>query len=129
MHHFEDAKYGFRLQFDGYMNRNDMEAWFADLQKQVGKMRGPFGAVIDLRGAVAFPAEAQEILFKGIHYCLEQGMERNAVVVANAIAKIQATRISKETGTAANVRFIDAASDPQWEQKAEAWVVHGTDPK
>lgn len=129
MHHFEDTKYGFRLQFDGYMNRSDMEAWFVDVKKVVDKMRGPFGAVIDLRGAVAFPTEAQEVLFQGIHYCLEHGMERNAVVVSNAIAKIQATRISKETGTYEKVRFIDAASDPQWEQKAEDWVVHGTDPK
>lgn len=129
MHQFEDTKYGFRLQFDGYMNRSDMETWFDDAKKVVGKMRGPFGAVIDLRGAVAFPAEAQEILFQGIHYCIDHGMERNAVVVSNAIAKIQATRISKETGTYDKVRFIDAASDPQWEEKAEAWVVQGTDPK
>lgn len=129
MYKIEEASYGFRLTFDGFMNRDDMESWFKDMKKIVGNRTSPYGVFVDLRGAVAFPSDAQEVLFQGIGYCLEHGMERNAVVFSNAIAKIQASRIAKEMGMAEQVIFLDATATTDWEQAAEEFLVRGKRPE
>ncbi len=128
MHQIEETSYGYRLTFDGFMNRDDMQVWFNDMKKAVGGRSNPYGVFVDLRGAVAFPAEAQEVLFQGIGFCIEHGMERNAIVFSNAIAKIQASRISKEAGMADKAVFLDASATTDWEEKAEEFLIHGTRP-
>lgn len=128
MHHIEEASYGYHLTFDGFMNRSDMEAWFEDMKKAVSGRTSPYGVLVDLRGAVAFPAEAQEVLFQGIGFCIEHHMEANAIVFSNAIAKIQASRISREAGMADRAIFLDASSTSDWEQKAVDFLTHGKRP-
>lgn len=128
MHQVEPTSYGFRITMDGFIKRDDMERWAQDLQKQLGASSGPFGVLVDLRGAVAFPAEAQDVLMQGIQYCLDHGMERSAVVVSNAISKIQAVRIAKEAGIYQKLRHIDSSSTPDWEQVAKRWITDGLTP-
>lgn len=128
MHKIEETSYGYRLTFDGFMNRDDMQAWFDDMKKAVSKRTTPYGVLVDLRGAVAFPADAQEVLFQGIGFCIEHHMERNAIAFSNAIAKIQASRISKEVGMADRAIFLDASSTSDWEDKAVKFLTQGERP-
>jgi hypothetical protein len=58
----------------------------------------------------------------------KNGVQRSVVVVDNAVARVQIMRLAKETGTYAWERYLDASKDAKWEQKAVAWIVHGTDP-
>jgi hypothetical protein len=121
MHKIEDKSYGYRMTFEGFFRREDVERWVDDLRKTVGG-RGSFGVFVDMRGSSAFPAEAQETLFEGINLCRDKGMDRASIVVANPISKIQAVRITKEVGIQDIVQFIDASSDPDWERAALDWI-------
>jgi len=127
MHKIEETGYGYLMTFEGFFRREDMEAWVSDIRKQIGG-RGSFGVLVEMRGAAAFPVEAQEVLFEGIQLCREKGMERAAVVVANPISKIQAVRISKETGIHDIVKFVDASSETDWERLATDWIEQGIQP-
>lgn len=129
MYEINETEYGYHLIFEGFFKREDMELWLDDIKKTVSSQSGPYGVLVDLRHAAAFPAEAQEVLMEGINYCLSQGMERNAVIVSNAIAKIQASRIAKESGMAANVRYIDASANPDWEKMGTEWITQAADPE
>lgn len=121
MHKIEETPYGYRMTFEGFFRREDVERWVSDVRKQVGG-RGSFGNLVDMRGASAFPADAQEKLFEGINLCREKGMERAGIVVANPISKIQAVRFTKEVGISDIVKFVDASSEPNWEQIAKDWI-------
>lgn len=127
MFNIEETNYGYRMNFDGFLKRDEVAAWVAETKKTLKRARA-FGILVDLRGASAFPADAQDTLFEGILYCKERGMERASIVVANPISKIQAIRFTKETGIYPLVRYLDASSDPDWEQGAMDWLLKGIDP-
>jgi hypothetical protein len=55
-------------------------------------------------------------------------MERNAVILASAIATLQARRIAKETGIDRWARYIDASSRNDWEKIAVDWLTRGVEP-
>lgn len=121
MHKIDETSFGYYMTFEGFFRRADVEDWVSELKKTVGG-QGAFGVLVDMRGASAFPADAQDKLFEGIVLCRDKGMDRAAVVVANPISKIQAVRVSKETGIHDIVRFIDASNDPDWEKGALDWI-------
>lgn len=127
MHSIEETSYGYRMTFEGFFLRKDVEDWVSDIRKKVGG-RGSFGNMVDMRGASAFPADAQEKLFEGINLCREKGMDRASIVVANPISKIQAMRFTKETGIHDIVRFIDASAEANWEKLALDWIQKAKDP-
>lgn len=126
-YNIEDTTYGYRMTFEGFFLRKDVERWVDELRKRVGG-RGSFGVFVDMRASSAYPADAQEVLFEGITLCRDKGMERAGIVVANPISKIQAVRFTKETGIHNIVRFIDASADPEWEQGALDWIQKAQDP-
>jgi hypothetical protein len=128
MHTITQTDYGFLIVYEGFMKKEDMEAWTRDMGQYLSRTRGPFGILVDLRGAVAFPQEAQEALFEGIQLASQRGLQRCAVVVSNAISKIQATRIAKESKIYDRARFIDSAAQPNWEQLAQDWIQHAKSP-
>ena len=122
MYTIEETNYGYRMIFEGFLRRDDVDRWVQDIRKQMGSRSEGFGVLVDLRAASAFPADAQDKLFEGIELSREKGMERTSVVVANPISKIQAVRVCKETGIYDTVKFIDASSDPDWESSALDWI-------
>jgi len=127
MYKIEETGFGYRMTFEGFLNRSKVGDWVKDVKKQIKRTR-PFGVVVDMQSASAFPADAQELLFEGIQYCRERGMERAAIAVANPITKIQAVRVAKETGIYAIVRYLDTSSDSEWEKAALDWVTKSIDP-
>lgn len=124
----DETSYGIRVEFGGFAQKEDV----AELSRRLGEMlagqQGPFGCLVDMRASRAIPADAQEKLMEGIGYTTQYGMERCSVVVASAIAKIQAMRISKEMGILDTTRFVDASTDPDWEKTALAWIEKAKEP-
>jgi hypothetical protein len=55
-------------------------------------------------------------------------MERSVVVLDSTVALIQILRLAKATGVYAYERYLDALKDPEWESKAEDWIMRGIDP-
>jgi len=128
MYTIQKTEFGLHVVFDGFLQRNEMEKWKAEVESTINGRRNEFGAMVDLRGAKAFPADAQEVLFDAIRKLRERGLGRQSVIVASPIIKIQATRMAKHLGMYEVVRFLDSSSIENWEQVGIDWAAHGIDP-
>lgn len=128
MHKIEQTQYGYRIVFEGFLQKEDLSDFIDKMKSTIRPGAGTFPVLVDMRKAQAFPADAQEVIRQAMMYCKEVGMERNAVVLNSAIAALQAKRLSKETGVDTGARYIDASSDPDWERAALDWLVKAIDP-
>lgn len=129
MINIDETSYGYKVTFEGFAQKDDVTKLSQRLGQILSSRNSPFGMMVDLRQSRAIPADAQESLMQGIDYCTQYGMERCAVVVASAIAKIQAVRIAKETGIYETTRYVDASASPDWEKEALAWIRDAEDPE
>lgn len=127
MYKIEEKSFGFEVSFSGFLQGPDVLKFREEMERKVAGQREPFGVLVDLRESRTFPAEAQAGLMQIIGHCREHGMERNAVVVNSAITKIQAARLARETQIP-HVRFLDAATNPEWRRQAEDWLIKGSEP-
>lgn len=127
MYKIEEKPFGFEVAFSGFMQGSDIATFRGEMEPMIRSQREPFGVLVDLRESRTFPADAQAGLMQMIGLCLEYGMERNVVVVNSAITKIQAARLARETQIA-QVRFLDAADNPEWRRQAEDWLTNGKEP-
>jgi hypothetical protein len=128
MHKIEETPYGYRLVFDGLLHREDAGALLNAMRTTIRPRGCSYALMVDLRNSRAFPAEAQEILKQAILHCKQTGMERNACILDSAIATLQAKRLAREAGVDESSRYIDAASDPDWERIAIDWLVRAIEP-
>lgn len=129
MINIDETSYGYKVTFEGFAQRDDVEKLSQRLGQILSNRNSAFSMIVDLRASRAIPAEAQEQLMQGINYCTQYGMERCAVVVSSAIAKIQAVRIAKETGIYDTTRYVDASTSPDWEKEALGWIRDAKDPE
>ena len=128
MHRIDEAPYGYRIAFEGFLQRDDAGALLEEMKRVLRPRDGGFHVLVDLRHSRAFPAESQEVLKQVIQFCKGIGMERNAMVLNSAIATLQARRIAHEAGIARWVRYIDSSTEPEWERVAVDWLSGGADP-
>ena len=128
MHRIDETAYGYRITFDGFLERDAVGSLLDQMKRTVRPHAGGFSVLVDMRSSPAFPAESQEILKQAIAVCREAGMVKNAVVLNSAIATLQARRIAHETGIDDRTRYFDASSSSGWEQEAIGWMVDGLEP-
>jgi hypothetical protein len=128
MHKIEQTGYGYRIVFEGFLQRDDLGNFIDEMRATIRPRGTGFPVLVDMRNAQAFPAEAQEIIKQAMQYCKDAGMERACVILSSPIAALQAKRLSKETGVDPGSRYIDASSQPDWEKVALDWLVRSVDP-
>jgi hypothetical protein len=128
MHRIEQTQYGYKLVFEGFLQKHDLSTLLDDMKQTIRSRGRKFPVLMDMRHSRAFPADAQEILKEAIRFFKQVGMERNAVVLNSAIATLQARRLGKETGIDAASRYIDASTEQDWEKVALDWLVAAKDP-
>ena len=131
MHRIEETKYGYKLVLEGFLQRDEVGQLLADMKAKIKpREKGQtFPLLLDMRKSNAFPSDAREILKQCLLFCKESGMQRNAVILASAIATLQARRIAKETGIDRWARYIDASTRPNdWEKVAVDWLIRGVEP-
>lgn len=120
--------YGMRLALRGFANPAEIGEMNREMERIISRLDEGFGVLVDMRATRAFSAEVAELLKGQIEMCKARGMARGAVILQSAIATLQARRITSEAGIAPQVRFIDASSDPAWEETAIAWAQSGQEP-
>jgi hypothetical protein len=131
MHRIEETKYGYKLVLEGFLQRDEVGQLLTAMKEKIKpREKGQtFPLLLDMRKSNAFPSDAREILKQCLLFCKESGMQRNAVILASAIATLQARRIAKETGIDRWARYIDASSRPNdWEKAAVDWLTLGVEP-
>lgn len=125
----ENTNYGLQVTIVGGLDPSDAESWLQRIERALENVERPFGVLVDVREAKLFQQDAQAALKQGMEACAKAGMERATVVLNGAVATLQARRLARETGIASWQRYVDAASDPSWRNKALGWIVHGRDPE
>lgn len=124
----ERAPYGLRLMFTGTMSFGELERWGRDIAVALGELPKTFGVFVDMRGLVPLAPEAQGALRQGQLYARHLGMQRSVVIVDSAAVAEQFERIARETRIYAYERYIDALTEPNWEQMGIDWIVDAIDP-
>lgn len=128
MHRIEETTYGYRVTFEGFLQRDDAGTLLESMRRTVRPRDGGFAVLVDMRTSRALAAEAQEMVKQAILLCKDAGLERNAVVLNSAITTLQTKRIARETGIEKDIRYIDASIEPEWERVAVDWLTCGVDP-
>ena len=131
MHRIEETKYGYKLVLEGFLQREEVDQLLQAMKAKIKpREKGQtFPLLLDMRKSNAFPSDAREVLKQCLLFCKQSGMERNAVILASAIATLQARRIAKETGIDRWARYIDASTRPNdWEKIAVDWLTRGVEP-
>ena len=124
----EATPYGFRTTVTGWVTPPELAQWHADCRLVVSALAPGFSQLVDLRQARPLPPESAKFLEDFMRYLREKGLQRSAVIVNSAITKMQVTRLAKETGLDALERYFSAADEPDWEERALAWLEKGEDP-
>ncbi len=121
--------FGIRVYAPGYITPTEMRIWLEELKPRVQTLGGkPFGLLSDIRTQRANPLESQEVLKEALIWLRHQGLERSVVVLDSMVALIQTLRVSKAAGLNDTERYLDAAKEPDWEQKALEWLTRSVDP-
>jgi hypothetical protein len=128
MYKIERKTSGYLLTFSGNIDSDEMEKWVSESQDVLASEPGDFGVIVDMRNLAPLAPEVQQIMVKGQQAYKEKGMKRSAVVVNNAVTKLQFQRLAKESGIDAWERYIDGSATQDWAKVAVAWVKDGVDP-
>ena len=128
MFKMEKAEYGIKIVFDGFIQADEMREWVEESKKLIESMPETFKVMVDMRNMKTLPPETKKILEEGQRYYVEHGGIGSAVIASNVITKEQQRNIGVRSGVGPREVYIDA-SDPDWEEKALNWLLHGISPE
>lgn len=128
MYSIQRTDYGFKLVFEGFIQKDEMEKWVAESKENLDNVVGNFFVFIDMRSLKPLPEESQAAMEEGQKAYKAKGMQRSVVILNNPTTTMQFKRIARETGIYQWERYIDASSVPDWEGKGLMWLKEGIDP-
>jgi hypothetical protein len=128
MYSIEKTNYGFKLTFGDFVKAEEMEQWVSESKQALTGQVDPFGVLVDMRTLKPLPPEAQTVMQEGQKLFKEKGLERSVVVVATSLTAMQFKRLAKESGIYEWERYLDEATEPNWEQKGLSWITEAVDP-
>ncbi|MBN1831285.1 MAG: hypothetical protein JW896_04170 [Deltaproteobacteria bacterium] len=128
MYKIEKTDYGFRLEFGGFIQADEMREWYEETKKALEDVTEEYKVLVDMRKMKTLPPDAKKILEEGQRLHVEKGGRGSAVIVSNAVTKEQQRNLGARSGVGLREVYIDG-SDPDWEQKAMNWLLHGVSPE
>lgn len=128
MYKIEKTNYGYKLEFEGFIQVDEMVKWLEESKKHLENTTGSFQLLVDMRKLKPLPEDAQAKMEEGQKLYKEKGMERSCVILDNVVTRMQFMRIAKETGIYAFERYIDASNSEDWEKEAMDWLLSEKDP-
>lgn len=128
MFDIQRVAFGYRLTLGGFIGGDEMKRWLEESRRELKLAPSSFGALIDMRELKPLPADALGPMHEGQQLYQRSGMRRSAVILSSMVLTLQFRRVARESGIATTERYIDAASDPNWEQTALEWIDHAIEP-
>jgi len=128
MYLIEKTSYGVHLTFGEYIPKPELERWLAESKEVLKSMPEEFVVFVDMRELELLPPESRPIMIEGQQYYRAQGMQRSVVILKDKLTALQFKGIAKETGIYDWERYIDANTEPDWEQIGLDWVINAVDP-
>jgi len=128
MYSIEKRCFGYRLMFGGFIKAEEMSRWVEESRAALEDAPPEFGVFVDMRSLKPLPVESRPVMEEGHKLYKGKGMVRSAVILNDLVTAMQFKRLAKESGIYAWERYIDAESNPEWEQVGLDWVLKGVDP-
>ena len=128
MYLIKKTDYGFRLTFGDTIPGEEMAQWARDFSAAVDDIQGDFTVFVDMRSLQMLSKFAQDHMKKGQSAAREGGMLRSVVILSSPKIKMQFISIAKESGIYEWERYIDASTEPDWEEKGMQWILNSVDP-
>ncbi len=128
MYKIDRRDFGVHLVFSGHPRREEIEQWLAESKLILAGFEDSFGVFVDMRDLILLPPESQPTMKEGQRLYRAAGMARSVVILSNDIVAMQFMRIAKQTGIYEWERYVDASTEPNWEQVALDWIIDAEDP-
>jgi len=128
MYKIEETSYGYRLTFEGFVKKTEINEWYNESLEILREAPDKFGVLADLRTMKTLPMESQDKLEAGQKHFKQKGMTRSAVILDNPIIAMQFKRIGKNSGIYQWERYLDASTTKDWESRAIKWIEDNIDP-
>lgn len=124
----ERTSYGIKMTLAGFIEKEESIEWLAEVKRVVKAIPLGFNAFVDMRELKPLPAESQPATKEVHKFCKENGGVRSVVILDSAVTTMQFKHLAKETGIYDVERYIDASSNPNWEEVALLWLNNAVDP-
>jgi hypothetical protein len=128
MYKIEKTTYGIKIVLEGTLDVAQAGDFARDAIAAVETCSQGFGILRDMRQLKALSPEAEKQIIPAYQAAKKGGVGRQALIVPSGVMKMQSVRRAKEVGIYDTTRFIDASTDPNWEQTAVDWLTKGVDP-
>ena len=128
MFSIEKKDFGYHLTFGGFIKAEEMGRWVEESKEVLENAPSAFGVFVDMRTLKPLPTESQPLMEEGQKLYKGKGMVRSVVILNDLVTTIQFKRIAKDTGIYEWERYLDAESEPEWEQVGLDWIQNGIDP-
>ena len=128
MYRIEDRNYGLRMYLSGFMRAEEMEDWLRESENAVSLNSVKIGILIDMTGQYPILNHNLDCIRRGLDHFVKMGVGRTAVVLGDTVNTIKLELISRKDQEIPREYFIDASTEPEWEQKALEWIVNGIVP-
>ncbi len=128
MYKIENTDYGFRLEYEGFTQADEMREWFEECKKALEDVSGEFTVMVDMRKMKTLPPDSKAVLEEGQRYFKSKGGVGSAVIARDSITKEQQRNIGVKSGVGESEVYIDG-SQPDWEQKALDWLINKIPPE
>lgn len=128
MYAIKKKDFGIHLTFGGTIPGEEMANWVREFKVAVDETVGDFHVFVDMRTLQMLSKFAQDHMKVGQTAAREGGMIRSVVILSNPMIKMLFVTIAKETGIYEWERYIDASTEPEWEEKGKQWILQAIDP-
>lgn len=127
MYSIENTDYGLKLTFSGTVTAQEMRRWAEEVPGACRRAGSSFGVFVDMRELKPLVPEAQDVMVKTQAGIKAAGLVRSCVILSSKILTMQFERLARESGIFEYERYVDAGSNPDFENLAMDWIKNGVD--
>ena len=128
MFRIEKTEYGYKLVLEGFIQADEMRECMEECDKQTESMPEQFKIMVDMRKMKTLPPDAKKVLEEGQRHYIERGGIGSAIIASDVVIREQQKNIGARSGVGPREVYIDG-SDPDCEEKALNWLLHGISPE
>lgn len=111
----------YKLHLEGVVDVKEMKELLKKVEQQLRAPAADFRVYSDLKGFKPAMPEVQEVMKTIQKMFKERGMKKVALLVDNAVTKMQLSRLHGESGVKGTDRFF-AADEKDYQQKIEDFL-------
>jgi len=109
------------LSFGGVVTADEMKQWVQESRKALATAPKAFTVRVDMRELKPLAPDVQAIMEEGQALYKKGGMTRSAVLLSNALIKLQFERLAKQSGIYEWERYF-SEKEPGYDQAIENWL-------